>query len=96
MIYTKLDVHIQEGNEHKAAFRTCQGLYEPMVVFFGLTSLLATFQAMTNAIYCNKIIQHEAKGTLIYIYMDDIAITTKHPSLRNHVATVTDVPDCCL
>ena len=39
-IYTKLDIcwgynniRIKAGNEHKAAFKTCYGLYEPLVMF---------------------------------------------------------------
>jgi hypothetical protein len=43
--FTKLDVRwgfnnvrIQEGDEWKAAFRTNRGLFEPLVMFFGLTN----------------------------------------------------------
>ena len=62
MIYTKLDVrwgynnvHIKAGDEHKAAFKTRRGLYEPTVMFFGLTNSPATFQAMMNALYRDTI-----------------------------------------
>ena len=48
--FTKLDVHwgynnvqIKEGDEWKAAFRTNKGLFEPLVMFFGLTNSPATF-----------------------------------------------------
>ena len=48
--FTKLDVrwgynnmHIQEGDEWKAAFWTNRGLFEPLVMFFGLTNSPATF-----------------------------------------------------
>ena len=57
-IYTKLDicwgyinVHIKEGNEHKAKFKTRYGLFEPTVMFFGLTNSPATFQTMMNHIF---------------------------------------------
>ena len=51
--FTKLDVRwgynnvrIKEGDEWKAAFQTNVGLFEPTVMFFGLTNSPATFQAM--------------------------------------------------
>jgi hypothetical protein len=50
--FTKLDVRwgynnvrIKEGDEWKAAFRTNIRLFEPTVMFFGLTNSPATFQA---------------------------------------------------
>ena len=42
------NVRIKEGDEWKVVFTTLEGSFEPMVMFFGLTSLLATFQAMIN------------------------------------------------
>ena len=56
--FTKLDVwwgynniRIKEGDEWKAAFQTNQGLLKPLVMFFGLTNSLATFQTMMNDIF---------------------------------------------
>ena len=42
------NVRIKEGDEHKAAFKTKYGLFEPLVMYFGLTNSPATFQAMMN------------------------------------------------
>ena len=98
MIYTKLNVRwgynnvrIKAGDEHKAAFKTQRGLYEPTVMFFGLTNSPATFQAMMNALYRDTIQKHKSRGTTIQIYMDNIAITTKDLSLPLHEAAVSDV-----
>ena len=45
------NVRIKEGDEWKAAFRTNRGLFEPLVMFFGLTNSPATFQTMMNDIF---------------------------------------------
>ena len=49
-VFTKMDLRweynnmrIKEEDEWKAAFSMPEGLFEPMVMFFGLTNLLATF-----------------------------------------------------
>jgi hypothetical protein len=60
------------GDEWKAAFLTPEGLFEPTVMFFGLTNSPATFQMMMNTIFHREV----AQGWLL-IYMDDIAIYTK-------------------
>ena len=98
MIYTKLDVQwgynnvcIKAEDEHKAAFKTRRGLYEPTVMFFSLTNSPATFQAMMNVLYRDTIRKHESRGTTIRIYMDDIAIATKNLSLPLHEAAVSNV-----
>jgi hypothetical protein len=56
--FTKLEVwwgfnnvHMKEGNEWKAAFRTNRGLFEPLVMFFSLTNSPATFQTLMNEIF---------------------------------------------
>ncbi|KAJ8469029.1 hypothetical protein ONZ45_g17034 [Pleurotus djamor] len=56
--FTKLDVRwgynnvrIKEGDEWKAAFRTNRGLFEPLVMFFGLTNSPGTFQTMMNDLF---------------------------------------------
>ena len=37
------NIQIKEGDEWKAAFRTNRGLFEPMVMFFGLINYPAIF-----------------------------------------------------
>jgi hypothetical protein len=78
-LFTKFDVRwgynnirIREGDKWKAAFLTPEGLFEPTVMFFGLTNSPATFQMMMNTIFRREV----ALGWLS-VYMDDIAIHTK-------------------
>jgi len=61
-LFTKFDVRwgynnvrIKKGDEWKAAFITNEGLYEPTVMFFGMTNSPATFQAMMNTIFEDEI-----------------------------------------
>jgi hypothetical protein len=63
------EVLIKEEDRWKAAFITNEGLFEPTVMFFGLTNSPATFQTMMNTIFRDLI----DEGS-ITIYMDDIAI----------------------
>jgi hypothetical protein len=96
-IFTKLDVkdgynniRIKEGDEHKAAFKTKYGLWEPLVMFFGLKNSPATFQNMMNYEYRDVIDFWNARGTAIRIYMDDIAIATS-TNLEDHIKAVSAV-----
>jgi len=76
MIFTKFDVrwgynnvHIRPRDKWKAAFKTNRGLFEPLVMFFGLTNSPATFQVMMN-----KIFAEEIREGHVVIYLDDILI----------------------
>jgi hypothetical protein len=71
------NVRIHEGDEWKAAFCTNRGLFEPLVMYFGLTNSPATFQMMMNEIFQDLI----TKG-IISIHLDDILIFTN--SLEEH------------
>ncbi|KAG5717877.1 hypothetical protein E4T56_gene1449 [Termitomyces sp. T112] len=77
--FTKLDIqwsyhnmHIQEGDEWKAAFQTNQGLFKPLVMFFELTNSPATFQTMMNDTFQDLI----AEG-VVCVYLNNILIYTK-------------------
>ena len=83
-IFTKLDlradynnVRIKEGDEHKAAFKTKRGLFEPLVMFFRLCNSPATFQKMMNEIFKDMI----DEGWIL-IYMDDILIHSIEQTLQ--------------
>jgi hypothetical protein len=85
--FTKLDVRwgfnnvqIEDGDEWKTAFRTNQGLFEPLVMFFGLTNSPATFQTMMNDIFLDMISEGE-----VVVYLDDILIFTKDLDEHRHI-----------
>ena len=75
-IFMKMDlrwgynnVRIKEEDEWKAAFMTPEGLFEPMVMFFGLTNLPATFQAMMN-----ELLRDLINTGKIVAFIDDVII----------------------
>jgi len=77
--FTKLDlqwgynnVRIKIGDEWKAAFKTNKGLFEPLVMFFGLCNSPATFQNMMNDIFLM-----ETDEGWILIYINNILIFSK-------------------
>src|SRR5258705_1471349 len=90
-IFSKFDVRwwynnvrIKDGDEWKAAFKTNRGMFEPLVMFFGLCNSPATFQAMINDTFKDLI----ATGK-VFIYMDDILIATA--TLKEHRQLVSQV-----
>ncbi|ESK81230.1 reverse transcriptase-rnase h-integrase [Moniliophthora roreri MCA 2997] len=78
-VFTKLDlrngynnVQIKDSDQWKAAFKTNQGLFEPTVMFFGLSNSPAMFQAFMNNILSDFI----DEGWCV-VYMDDILLFSK-------------------
>ena len=78
-VFTKMDlrwgynnVRIKEGNEWKAAFMTPEGSFEPMVMFFGLMNLPATFQAMMN-----ELLRDLINTRKVAAFIDDVIIGTE-------------------
>jgi len=70
---------MKEGEEWKTTFHICYGLYEFLVMLFGLTNAPATFQDMMNHILRNMI----DLGLLAYI--DDLLIYTKTEEEHNTI-----------
>jgi hypothetical protein len=66
------NIRIKEGDTWKVVFRTNRGLFEPLVMFFGLTNSPATFQTMMNNIFREEIVE----GWVV-IYMDNILVFSK-------------------
>jgi reverse transcriptase-like protein len=78
-LFSKFDIQwgynniwIKEGDEWKATFKTSEGLFEPTVMFFGLTNSPATFQMMMDDIFQDEIAQGWLK-----IYMDDLIVASE-------------------
>ncbi|KAF8754225.1 hypothetical protein RHS01_06321, partial [Rhizoctonia solani] len=77
-VFTKLDlrwgynnVRVKEGDEWKTAFRTKYGLYESLVMTFGLTNAPASFQHFMNKLFKDLL------DVCVIIYLDDILIYSK-------------------
>ncbi|KAF8828491.1 hypothetical protein HHX47_DHR3000186 [Lentinula edodes] len=84
--FTKFDVRWGYNNIQikKGVFTTTRGLFEPKVMFFGLTDSPATFQAPMNAIFADLI----AAGK-VAVYLDDILIFSN--DLKEHRQVVREV-----
>ncbi|KAJ1598919.1 hypothetical protein NDA14_005533 [Ustilago hordei] len=89
-IYTKLDLRaaynliwIAKGDEWKTAFGTQLGLYEYLVMPFGLANAPAHFQSFINDIFRDII------GVYVVVYLDDFLIFSDTEEV--HVKHVTEV-----
>jgi hypothetical protein len=91
-VYTKIDlragynnIRIAPGHEYKTAFRTRYGLFEYLVMPFGMTNSPATFQYFMNDIF------HDMTDVFVIIYLDDILIfSTNLEDHRVHVKKVLE------
>ena len=67
-------MRIKEGDKQKIVFLILEGTFEPMVMFFGLKNLLATFQVMMNDLFRDMI---EVRDMAVFINNVIVGIETE-------------------
>jgi len=65
-------MRIKKGDECKTVFTILEGFFEPTVMFFGLTNLPATFQAMMN-----ELLRDLINTGKVAVFINDVIIRTE-------------------
>ena len=73
-------MRIKEGNEWKKAFTMYIGSFKPMIMFFGMTNSLATFQTMIN-----KILRDLINKGKVAAFIDNVLVGTEIEEGHNKI-----------
>ena len=86
-IFTKIDlrweynnVRIKEGDKWKTLFTTLEGLFESLVMFFGLTNLPVTFQTMMN-----ELLRDLINTGKVAAFIDNMIVGTEKEEMHDKI-----------
>jgi len=86
-VFTKMDlrwgynnVQIKEEDKWKAAFTMPKGLFEPIVMFFGLTNSPVIFQVMMN-----ELLRDLINTGKVAVFIDNVIVGTKDKERYNEL-----------
>ena len=81
------NIRIKEEDEQKAVFLIPEGIFEPTVMFFGLTNSLVTFQTMINDLLRDMIETED-----IAAFIDDVIVGIETKERHDEIVKKCHMP----